>query len=328
MELLNSEYGNFIKKQNERVREKYGPKQKKKAPAAADVAFAEGGGQFKRLPNYKKKKVAKPLKKRVAQLEKKTKQNYATHVFKSSSTFQPSASQNQSGYTCGHFTNRSLIEAALAAIPIVNTAAVGTMAQLDMSSLPNPTKWHFKAYAECRIRNNYLYPCEVRIYVCKPKVQTGNSAEVQVSNGLNTHANPSITASTLDLYPSDAQLFGETYKTILFKKVKLQAGDEIRVPWSENMVYDQEYGDNVTSAYTPRDSRQIMVRVTGCLGHDSTTTSNIGFTAAKLDCVILRRFVFKFPALAPNQTLYETTGLSSMSTAVITTDSAEAESSL
>lgn len=328
MELLNSEYGNFIKKQNQRVRDKYGPKKKK--ASAMSVAAAEGNGQYKTLRKKKQpaRKAKVPLTKRVNKLEKKTKESYAVHVYKTSATVQPSSSQNQCGYTELQIVNKTAIETALAAIPIVNTGAPGTATQMDATLLDNPTKWHVEIFGQAFIRNNYLFPCELRVYICKPKVQTGNTASTQVTTGLAKLANPTLTTDTLFFYPNDVPLFKQTYSVIKSQKLILQTGDEIKIPFSEKMVYDQEYGDNVTSTYDPRYARMIMIRVSGCLAHDSATTTNIGYTATKLDAVIYRKYTFRRPALAPIQTMYGTSGLNAMTTSVVGADSAETENAL
>lgn len=302
---------------------------RKKRKVTVDVAHTEGSGQWKNASKTKRRRRPNlPLRLRVAKIEKATKASYAQHIYKSTATFQPLCAQNQCGYATGNFASKAIFEAMLAAVPIVNTAAVGTETQLDYTALTNPTKWKVQCFAELFLRNNYLFPCYATVYCCKPKVQTGSVPSSIITAGLADQANPTVSADDYFIYPSDVTLFKETYTSIMTKSFKLQPGDEVRMPWSDVLWYDQEYGDNITSTYDPKYARFCMVRISGCLSHDSTTTANIGYAAAKLDCVIYRKYILSRPSLAPLQTLYSTSGLSAMTTAIVTEDSAEQENAL
>lgn len=338
-EPLNNEYGNFIRKQNEYARKNYGPSKKSSKKAAAKDAktggsakFAEssGSGQMHKIrkkSSYKKKKVS--LKKRVSKLEKSVKQNMATHVHKSESTLSVSSVSNRCGYGEGTLISPFMIESMLDTKPYINTGAPGTVSSYDATLIAVPTKWKISCYTNSVMRNNYLFPVRVRVYILKPKVDQSNSVQTTITNGLTEQTIGTLTSTTqVSCYPNDSKEFRDSWKVIKSQDFKLDTGDELSIPYKEDMVYDQEFRDQYTMTYTAKYSRLIFVRVVGVLTHDSTTSSNIGYAPTQLDCCIHRKFTLKFPSEAPTQSIDYSASLGAITTNIVGASSSEIENAL
>lgn len=296
------------------------------------VTMSNGSGQAKPMKGNMKKGRSgkKSIKKRVASLEKKTRENYSDHTFKQTATFRVLAVQNRCGYQDTILISAGGIEQLLAAVPYVNTASVGTPSTYDARALTNPTKFKIRIYTMTTMRNNYLYPVNLRCYLLKPKSDTSITPLGAINNGLNEQANPSIYSTTDPyLYPNDSKEFQDNWTIVHSCEMKLQSGDECYYPYAETVLYDQEYTDDHTSAYLKKYSRHLLVRAVGVVAHDSTTKDNVGIAPAELDCVTYRRYNLKIPGIASLKTNYVTTGLNTMAVApVVGVASAEVETAL
>lgn len=326
-----STFARDLKRWTKSARRKSKPESRKIAPAPK-VSMSNGSGQMTRMQKRARRKRTKaPLKKRVARLEKKVRQNYSTYVMKQEATLQVTSSANRCGYGEGAFLNPTIIETCIDAVPIVNTAAPGTPATLDTTSLTQPTKWTIKCYARAIMRNNYLYPVNVRCYVLKPKIdQSASTAQAAVTGGLTEQASGAGVYSTTApfTYPTDSKEFIDTFDIVNSCDMKLQSGDECIVPYNETIQYDQEYRDNNTDTYLKKYSRLLFIRVVGVVAHDQTTTTNIGIAPTALDVVIFRKLELKYPTLAPLKTTEVLSGLSSLTTSIVGIASAEVETGL
>lgn len=294
--------------------------------------LASNGDGTTRIMKHPKKKgrVAPSIKKRVKILEKKLKkQNWHKHVFKNEFGFQVSASANQCGYNTSILTNGVAIEEMISRIPYVNAGAPAATSTYDGTAVTINAKWHINVATKTVIRNNFLYPVELRCYIVKPKVQTGSIPENNVQTGITKQANPTIAAwNGIMMYPTDSEDFKANWKILKSCDMQLKSGDECIVPYSEDMVYDQEYQDVNTSTYNTKYSRLIFIRIQGVVCHDSTVTTSIGYAPAKVDGVVHRVFKLKKPSEAPLRTINQFSNLSVIGTAIVGVASAEIENAL
>lgn len=303
---------------------------KRKMTPAPKVAMSNGSGQSMKMgKRVSKPKVTKPLKQRVASLEKKVRQNYGTHIFKQEATFQVTSIVNRCGYGEGTIFNATGIETLLDSVPYQSTATPGTPATWDATAATQPTKWNIKCFVKTLMRNNYLYPVNVRCYILKPKVDQSNTVQSGITSGISEQASSTMYSNTAPfLYPNDSKEWRDTWHVLNSCEMKLQSGDECEVPYNETIVYDQEFKDNNTTTYLRKYSRIILIRVVGVVCHDSVTTSQIGICPTALDCVIYRRMELKYPSAAPLVTNEVISGLSTVGTAVVGVASAETETAL
>lgn len=301
----------------------------------------QSGGPVKMTPSnatgsytmkYKKKKktVHPSLKKRVKSLEKKLKkQQWHKHTFKTNATVQVSSSANQAGYQSCIFWGTAQIEDFINAVPYMNPAAPATNAQFDATTIVPNVKWAIDCYGKVIMRNNYLYPCNVRCYIVKPKVQTGNLPEVTYLAGLTKMADPAVDSTSATVfYLTESEDFKLNWKVVRSCNMSLKSGDECVVPYKESIKYDQEFWDINTSAYNKPYTRICVIRVQGVVCHDSLTPTNVGWSPAKLDVVIERTFKMRKCSEAPLRTIEQTNGLQAITTAIVGVASAETENAL
>lgn len=323
--------GNFTSKVWKRVKRNAKSSKQRAITPAPKVSMSNGSGQSMPMGKRRKRKFGKrPLKKRVAALEKKVQTNYSNHTFKQETTLQVTSLQNRCGYGEGAFLNPTIIETAIDALPYVNTAAPGTPAVLDTTALTQPTKMKIHCHAKAIMRNNYLYPVNVRCYVLQPKVDQNTTPQAAVTGGISEQASgPGVYSTTAPFtYPTDSKEFCDTFKVLNSCDIRLQSGDECIVPYNEWIWYDQEFRDNNTDTYLKKYSRMFFIRVVGVVAHDSTTTTLIGIAPTALDVVVHRKLNIRYPSLAPLKTIEVAAGLNAMTTAVVGIASAETETGL
>lgn len=302
------------------------------APPGGPTKLTPSNGSGSTKMGYKRKRrVVKPsIKKRVKQLEKKLKkQNWHKHVYKHEATFQVSSIVNQCSYNSGLLWNATIIEQMLQYVPYLNPAAPTVASNFDGRDIKANTKWALELATKTTIRNNYLYPANIRCYIVKPKLTTMNVPETDMLNGAAKQANPSIASYVgVTMYPTDFEDFNANWKIIKSCDMQLKSGDECVMPYSEEVKYDQELQDVNTDTYNRKYTRFIFVRIVGVVCHDQTTTTNIGYSPAKVDAVISRTFRYKKATEAPGRTIHQWSSLGSVSTAVVGVASAEVENAL
>lgn len=293
------------------------------------------GGQTKRMHTVSKKKIGKkPLKKRIKELEEKIHDNFMTYEYKTNSTFQAASVINRCGYGVGNLFTNVDFENVLAAIPYTDPLFPGTKQTVDTRIVTVATRWKISAYAECVMRNNYLYPLHLRCYIIKPKSDTSILPTTSIANIKPfQEAGPlasNLIYSTTDpwLYPTDSKDFTDHWKIITSCDMKLQSGDECKVPYSEDMEYDQEYLDQQPNTFTKKWTRFILVRVVGVVAHDLTDAALVGICPTKVDAIVHAKFLLKKPADIPIDVKFVGTNLGNVSTAVVGVSSAEVENAL
>lgn len=314
-------------------RAKKASKKAKKAKKGTDkvkMSISGQGAQLKGLHTKgKHKKPKASLSKRVKKLEGKVQENYWHHVCKSSSIVQPTCIADRCGYSSTMVIGSSEIEGFTDALPYYNRAAPGTIAQSNTTLNFNPIKLKFDFYAKITMRNNFLYPCDMDCYIVQPKIDSNTTPSADVTSGITTLANPAISSTTaVCFYPSDSVLFKEKWKIIGHCKGRLQSGDEMDMPFHEKFVYDHKLNDVAVGSYYKKYNRFLLIRVQGCVCHDSTTTTNVGTSPAALDCTIDRKFTFNYPSDVAGRSVEQTTGLTAIATAVVGVASAEIETAL
>jgi len=195
-------------------------------------------------------------------------------------------------------------------------------------SAPTPRK--FKVWAELVIKNNYLYPVDVDCYIMQPKANTNNVILTALQVGLTDAAMPSINSwHDINFYPSDSVNFMDQFKMLRACPTKrLSAGDEIVESYSDEIVYDPALQGRENLSYRKSDTRFFLVRIQGTVAHDSTLSTNVGTSNARVDMMVRRKFKTSYPNPVAGRYLYSTQGLNSMEVPVVGIASAEIETSI
>lgn len=300
------------------------------------VTLANQGGNGASIRQKKrkgKKKVSfkKKIKKRITALEKRT-GNYGVHIFKSSATVQASALTNKYGLAEANLVSAASIEQMLDSLPVANIPTPATATTYNATTVGIPTKYRVSCYATVTMRNNYLYPLEMDCYILSPKMNTSIGPQTAITNGL-TLESAATALSTLGTaaywwYPSHSKEFNQFYKIEKHHTQKLNSGDEMTMNYSGNFQYDHKFVDKTTETYLKRFSRIFLIRIRGCIAHESATPANIGYSTAKIDCIVDRTFTIKYPAIMSSRTIEDVNGVTDLTTAIVGVSSAEVENAL
>lgn len=307
-----------------------------KSPGKHDkvtFANASGTGQAFKVQGKRKRtrKVKTSIKKRVKQLEKKVRENYAKHVFKFDYAYRVGSLTNTAGYGSLHWINGADFNTTIDEVPYVDPTLPSTEKQFNMSVVSQPQKVKFSWTGKAVFRNNYLYPCDITIYLLAPKQDTNNSPGDDVQNGLTQLANAGITTwAAYNLYPTDSKRFVQGWKIIKMQKLRLQTGDEMTFHHSENFTYDPKDYANIGTTYQRKYSRVLFTRCSGVVAHESATPANVGTAPTELDVMATRKFVMHRPCEAPFETLQQVRSgtVIDLTTPIVGAASAEVENTL
>jgi hypothetical protein len=313
------------------------PPKKKRKTGVDKVRFSESNGTGQAITIAKKKRSKKKskgsIKKRVAKLEKETKLNYQKATFKFDYAFQAGSLTNTAGYTSYHWMSGADILTTVDEMPYYDPTSPATKSQTNMGVASNPTKLQMKFVGSATMRNNYLYPAELDVYIVRPKSGTADSPTTDIQDGINNAANISVaTWAQYNLFPSDSKLFAQKWKILKHQKVRLQSGDELTISHSEKFTFDNKlYADSSGEGnlYTKQYSRVLLIRLCGVVAHESADPTLIGIAPSYLDVLCKRMYTVSKPSEAPMVTLQQTknTTVTNLTTAVVGVSSAERETS-
>lgn len=193
----------------------------------------------------------------------------------------------QAGYT----TDR---EAYLNTLVIVGEtdANVEREETIDKAAWPGMKRILFRTWTKTyRFRNNTNYPLDMWMYECIPKQRTSISpadsieagfVDVQVAGGaVDWHTEPMF-------FPQNSKTFNLRYRVPKKKKVRLNPGDETTyvLYLKKNVLYDQDYVDTFpTLVYQPNLCKFLLIKIQGCITHDTTTHTNVGYSPATVDYI-------------------------------------------
>lgn len=314
-------------------------KEKAKAKAkhfASSEIISGQGGKPRALRKRKasaKKRTKAPIKKRIAALEKKFKQATSHHTYKTGGTLQLSSGIASVGWGELSLITPTKMELMISKMPRLDPTAPATPTVWDASTTKQPQTWNINAHVKVMMRNNYLFPCNLKFYVLKPRQDHSVSPlnAITNTNGIQKQATPSID-SALDpwFFPNDSQQFLDLWTIIETRDIQLQPGDECDYSYNESFVYDQEIQDDNAATWLKKYSRAALFRVQGVVCHDSSALSTVTFAQAALDIVSYLKLTVAHTTEAPIRTIYEVVGIPTavVGTPVVGTISAEKETAL
>lgn len=297
-------YAGLKRKFNERALRKAARRKvlRKKDTVYAAVSGGNTGGNLRRIKRkYSRKgsskKTLKSLSKKVNKLTKKVNINYSRFDSFQNDAYSLASAINRCNYGSYDLTTPGSIEAALAKLPYANPADFATKDDLNTLGMSKPAKWHVKTHARHCIRNNYLHPVTVDIYVVQPKVDTSNSPSTSVTTGLTAMEGESAVVTTSpSFYPTTSKYFVDAWKILRHEKRVLEAGAEFIVSHNETYPnYDHKFVDVNTATYLKRYSRVLLVRIQGVCSHDVTTATNVGWGEAQVDMIVQRKVTVLYP---------------------------------
>jgi len=238
-----------------------------------------------------KKSSVKTLAKQVKALSKEVKASDGTLI-----VHQRAGSYVETASGCAYGNGGSVtmayLETVLGQLRFFDSATPNTLVQASGASATYQRDYLFKSiYGKQIARNNYKIPVRCTIYCCTPKKDTSIAPATAFTNGLTDIGNPSATSSLLHL--TDSEEFSDLWKIHSSSSKILQPGTEMSLTYTaKDMLYAPSVFDSHALTYQNRfKNMQMLIRVEGCLGHDSVlTTTQFGLGPSRVDTLFHAKY--------------------------------------
>lgn len=248
---------------------------------------------------YKKKtktrRYQKPIRKEIRELKQKVNSNLSTYIKKARTVAQLTvANVGETAYLNTGINSLSVLDGVIDAVKYFDPATPGSLitVNLTLPTFQNQVRF-VKSYSKTTCRNNYLVPCDIRIYYLENKLDTSISASSSMSNSLADMSNGSITSQLI--FPSDCHDFNDIWSIKTSKHVILAPGAEVSLSWScKPFLYDTSLNDSHASAYQKSNhGSEVLVRISGVMSHGSTSGVTIG--KGGVDVSVERHHTVEYP---------------------------------
>lgn len=277
----------------------------------------------------KPRKPKADLAKKVKKIEQQMKVAMGTLNYKYISSTYLRSSQNACAYTDVLPVTTGLIEAnILPYLKYFNPSTPGTLITTDFTSGIFSKEVLLNIYASILLRNNYHVPCVCDVYLCGVKNDTDVAPSTYVTDGL-TDIGLSSPSTNIVGYPTMSDSFMDNYKIVKHSKIKLKAGEEAHLSHNTGkFTYNPQLVDIHNLSYQKEyKSFVYLVRVQGVVGHDNTTSTQIGVLAAGVDMLLKLNATVEYNAGADITYTIVGNYLSTMTgTPIVSTPDVESES--
>lgn len=260
------------------------PKKTKKGivfTATGDAYVSNKGKQAKISFTKKKSRTTKKaptgmaqkaLAKKVIKLTKAVKADQAYHTRKEYTAVDLATTDGTMNQTFVASIPISSFESAVGNLRFFNPSVPGTLTVADASSGTYSRDIHFSSvYSGIEIRNNYMVPAKVKVYLAVPKQDTNISPLTYYSDGITDQVVAGGSATSPCLTPNEIDLVKESWSIKLLKNKELPPGKSFKVSHTVNDInYDPAMYDTHALAYQKKyKSFGFIVRIEGVLGHDT-----------------------------------------------------------
>lgn len=179
---------------------------------------------------------------------------------------------------------------------------IASVASVTSASIPKGSKkYHITQKCVFHLRNNTNSPAEIILYVLKSNTTTQLSTTDDLAKRYySTWVSEDLSAATAPTaaltYPNNIMQYWSTpqkgdYDMVKKMKVRLEPESEVKLPVSGSFFYNTwNYGQVFTYA---KGTPAFLFRVQGVPGHNSTTTSSVGLTGSRIDCVVTETITVK-----------------------------------
>lgn len=241
------------------------------------------------------------LKSEVSKIKKRLNMDrpIATYVNKERDSGKVTWGDSQCQYAQVVCWNPPGIEAVIAVTPFTRLQDPTATGAADLTTALKNQKVPIKIFSELLMRNNYNIPMEMDIYLIEFKTNQSYPSSLLINelaadlakDGLtNTSAGDALLLNPA-VYPSDSVYWRLNIKVLEHTKLKFEVGDELRLTTSIDMVYNQEYLDEMGSFDVyDKYCRHWFIRTRGPVSHDPANPALVGFSGSGYDWVVHRRY--------------------------------------
>lgn len=238
------------------------------------------------------------LRQEVAQIKKELKHDLSTYHHRVADTNSLGASANQCGYFNWNTFNFQELRLVMDKFRYFDPSNPGTLiTAVDLAA----GGFHRnillkKTYSKIRIKNNYIAPAKVTLYLCKVKADSNLSPLDAFEDGMATQA-IGFTSSNPLYYLTDSSSFGKMYQIVQTKTKVLMGGQSLtNNATSDNITIDENWFDIHPELYQKQLKQHIwLVRVEGTLAHNEAAgVYQVGKQNARVDIELYSKYEFQY----------------------------------
>lgn len=229
----------------------------------------------------------KALANQVKDIRKAIHQDRSTHTHKYAMSGLVTALATECDHAVVDAVTPNYLEAYTDNLRYFDPSAPGVLVTADPTTASYSHDLEFKnIYSRLRIRNNYLIPCHVRVYLCKSKSDTNNSPLTEYTAGIADQVvSAGVDTETALLYLNDIERVKEQWNIDCVVDKVLNAGQEaITTHSTGSFKYDASHYDTEAIAYQKQwKAYCYVIRLEGVLGHDTGVGAEQGILPCKVD---------------------------------------------
>lgn len=258
--------------------------------------------KFSNQPSAGGKRRKVSIKKRVRALERKTADIMSSLSYKGVECKQLLTTVNTATYDEFAINDAGYIESVLAQLRYYDPSTPGTIITAPGATGSYERKFSIKSYLSATMKNNYQIPVDVKVYTYRCAADTGTSPTSWLDSCLADNA--STTKASPLIFPTDANDMGDLWKLDGVKSYRLRPGATVTHGYGVPLVsYDpSEYDNHVFASQPDFKTSYIVIRLTGVVTHDSTTTTLVGLAPGGLDIIYKRVSNVRYNAGGPSMT--------------------------
>ncbi len=236
----------------------------------------------KRKPSLAKK--VKRLSRAVKKVKDLAEQGTGELLYRERFTYQLQLiATNEANYNSFNLCAIQAIERSLGAVKFYDPAAPATLVTTNVNTGTFQREYLFHNSYQMVIRNNFVVPVKLRMYIVVPKTQTSLTPEAAITAGYNDKGTGLLSSALM--YFSDSDIFTQTWRIVKSKICILQGGSQIN--WSYHhpvFKYDPTVEDTFNENFYPQyGGASLLARIEGVIGHDNVTPTLVGSMAVAID---------------------------------------------
>lgn len=198
---------------------------------------------------------------------------------------------NQAGSTT------TSMESTLAFLKFFDPNNGETLLTADGGAGTYQREYRFKSVtSNILLRNNYQSDAKLKVYLCKPKIDSSTSPGAAWTNGIVDNGNVTD-KDDLNQFASDYDVFRDIWSAKLLGKFTLSPGQSTSVSHTEkDIIFDPATIDGISETYQKAmKSFTFLVVLEGTLSHD-TISDQQGIAAAGVDYIKKTTYVVSYDA--------------------------------
>lgn len=246
---------------------------------------------------YKKKTARQAtLKNEVKEIKKQMGMDTGTHIHRQFATARLIGAINvQSRYSIESIST-TRIEDVLARLQYYDPSNPGTLLTASGNTGTYHKEFMFQSvYSKVSVHNNYDIPCNIRIYACRVKKDTGITPETAYTSGITDVS--TVSASNTKMFLTDSDIFNDLWKIEATQMKALMPGESAQLSiGTKSFTYDPSLTDSHALTYQRSfKGLAFLIRIEGALGHD-TVQSEVAPVQSGVDIQWVNTYTVKYQA--------------------------------